>query len=141
MKNRRFAIASFVMLALTAAWGAQHAIAQTPTPPAGFKRTELQRHDLAVAGREVVVARGEFQPGAAIPKHTHPGDEISYVLEGELTVEVDGKPPQKLKAGDSFFIPAGSPHLAKQAGKTASVVLSTYVVEKGKPLVVPVAAK
>lgn len=141
MTSRTFTISSLVMVAVTAAWSFQQADAQTPAAPAGFKRTELQRHDLAAAGREVVVARGEFQPGAAIPKHTHPGDEISYVLEGEITVEVDGKPPLKLKAGDSFFIPAGSAHLAKQAGKTTSVVLSTYVVEKGKPLVVPVAAK
>ena len=139
MTNRRWMMATSIAVALLAGiWGIGSSSAQAP---AGFKRTELQRHDLAAPGREVVVARGEFQPGAATPKHTHPGDEISYVLEGEIVVEVDGKPAMTLKAGDSFFIAAGDVHMAKQAGKKQAVVLSTYVVEKGKPLATPVAAK
>ena len=78
--------------------------------------------------------RGEFDPGAAVPKHTHPGEEVGYILQGELTVEVEGKPAQTLKAGDSFFIPAGTVHSGKNASKSPTVVLSTYIVEKGKPL-------
>jgi quercetin dioxygenase-like cupin family protein len=72
-----------------------------------------------------------------VPRHTHPGDEIGYVLEGEVTVEFDGKPAAKLKAGDTFFVPAGTVHSAKNASKAAAVVISTYVVEKGKPLATP----
>jgi len=106
------------------------ASAQVP----GFKRVELQKRDMGIPDREAVTARGEFQPGAAVPKHTHPGEEIGYVLEGELTVEIEGKPPMKLKAGDTFFIPAGTVHSGKNDTKGATLVLSTYVVEKGKPL-------
>jgi quercetin dioxygenase-like cupin family protein len=113
--------------------GVPAASAQAP----GFKRVELQRHDLTAPGREVVVARGEFEAGAAAPKHTHHGEEIGYILEGELLVELAGKPAVKLKAGDTFFIPAGQVHSAKNVGKTTVIAISTYVVEKGKPLATP----
>jgi quercetin dioxygenase-like cupin family protein len=112
----------------------QRSSAETPS----FKRVELQRHDLATPGREAVVARAEFQAGAVVPKHTHPGEELAYVLAGELVVEVEGKPAMKLKAGDTFFVPAGQVHSAKNPGKTAAAVLSTYIVEKDKPLATPV---
>jgi quercetin dioxygenase-like cupin family protein len=105
--------------------------------PAGFKRVELQKHDLSVAGREAVQVRGEFNPGAGVPRHTHPGEEVSYVLEGTVVLEVDGKPPVTLKAGDIFFVPAGQIHAAKNTGTTGAKVLSTYIVEKGKPLATP----
>lgn len=103
-----------------------------------FKRTELARHDLAVPEREAVVAKGEFPPGQGPPRHTHPGDEIGFVAEGELTIEIDGKPAQKIKAGETFFIPAGAVHTAHNTGKVTTVAISTYVVEKGKPLATPV---
>jgi len=72
----------------------------TPAHQAGIKRTDLQRHDLGVPGREVVQVRVEFAPGVAFGKHTHPGEEIVYVLEGSLEYEVEGKPPVTLRAGD-----------------------------------------
>lgn len=102
----------------------------------GIKRTDLQRHDLSVPGREAIQVRVELDPGVAFPKHTHPGEEIIYVLEGALEYEVDGKPPITLKAGDVLFIPAGTIHSAKNVGRSKGSELATYVVEKGKPLVV-----
>jgi quercetin dioxygenase-like cupin family protein len=104
----------------------------------GVKRTDLQRHDLSVPGREVVQARVELDPGVAFGKHWHPGEEIIYVLEGSLEYQVEGKPPVTLKAGDVLFIPAGTIHAAKNVGSGHGVELATYVVEKGKPLVVMV---
>jgi quercetin dioxygenase-like cupin family protein len=103
-----------------------------------FKRVELQKHDLSTAGREAIMARGEFNAGAGTPRHTHPGEEVAYVLEGQVTVEVEGKPPAVLKAGDVFFVPAGTVHAAKNSGTAVAKVLSTYIVEKGKPLATPV---
>lgn len=120
---------------LAGSWALHSASAQAP---AGFKRVELQKHDMSVTGREAVTARGEFAPGAAVPKHTHPGEEIGFVLDGQVTIEMDGKPAQTLKAGDAFFIPAGTVHTAKNTGTAPAVVISTYVVEKGKPLATPV---
>jgi quercetin dioxygenase-like cupin family protein len=101
----------------------------------GIKRTELQRHDLSTPGHEAVQVRIDFDPGAAFGKHTHPGEEIIYVLEGSLQYEVEGKPPVTLKAGGVLFIPAGVIHAAKNVGTGKARELGTYVVEKGKPLV------
>src|SRR5262249_51072430 len=104
----------------------------------GFKRVELQRHDLGAHGREVVQVRAEFDAGASVGKHTHPGEEIGYVLEGTLELEIAGKPNATVKAGDPIFVPAGTVHAAKNIGKDRAVVLATYIVEKGKPLATPV---
>jgi quercetin dioxygenase-like cupin family protein len=102
----------------------------------GTKRTELQRHDLSVPRREVIQVRVDFDPGYVSPKHTHPGEEIVYVLEGTLEYQVEGKPPVRLKAGDVLFIPARTIHAAKNVGSGNGAELATYIVEKGKPLVV-----
>ena len=101
----------------------------------GIRRAELQRHDLGVPGREVVQVRVELDPGVAFGKHTHPGEEIAYVLEGSLEYQVEGKPPVTLEAGESLFIPAGTVHAAKNTGNRKATELATYIVEKGKPLV------
>ena len=105
---------------------------------AGTKRTDLQRHDLSVAGREVVQVRVDFDPGYAAPRHTHFGEEIIYVLEGTLEYQIDGQPPKTVKPGDVLFVPAGIPHSAKNIGTTNGAELATYIVDKGKPLVTPV---
>ena len=101
----------------------------------GTKRTDLQRHDLSVAGREVVQVRVDFDPGYTAPRHTHCGEEIIYILEGTLKYRIDGQPPQTVKPGDVLFVPAGIPHSAKNVGSTNGAELATYIVEKGKPLV------
>jgi quercetin dioxygenase-like cupin family protein len=101
---------------------------------AGIKRTDLQRHDLSVPRREAVQVRVDIDPGVAFGKHTHPGEEIIYVLEGSLEYQIEGKPPMTLKAGDVLFIPAGTIHAAKNIGSGTASELATYVVEKGKPL-------
>jgi quercetin dioxygenase-like cupin family protein len=101
-----------------------------------IRRTELQRHDLSVPGRESVQVRIDFNAGAAFGKHSHPGEEIIYVLEGTFEYEVEGKPAVTLKAGDVLFIPAGKVHAARNVGSTNAIELATYIVEKGKQLVV-----
>jgi quercetin dioxygenase-like cupin family protein len=100
----------------------------------GSKRTDLQRHDLSAPGREVIQVRVDFDPGYVSPRHTHPGEEIIYVIEGSLEYEIDGK-PAKVKAGDVLFVPAGTVHAAKNIGSGNGAELATYVVEKGKPLI------
>jgi quercetin dioxygenase-like cupin family protein len=121
-------------LMVVGAWGVRGTSAQA----VGFNRVLLQKQDLSAAGREAVVARGDFQPGGSVGKHTHPGEELGYVVEGEVVMEIEGKPPLTLKAGQVFFIPAGTVHAAKNAGKVPAKILATYVVEKGKPLATPV---
>jgi quercetin dioxygenase-like cupin family protein len=102
---------------------------------AGSKRTDLQRHDLSAPGREVVQVRVDFDPGYVSPRHTHPGEEIVYVLEGTLEYEIGGKPPVRVKAGDVLFVPAGTIHAARNVGSGNGAELATYIVEKGKPLI------
>ena len=101
---------------------------------AGTKRTDLQRHDLSAPGREVVQVRVDFDPGYVAPRHTHPGEEIIYVIEGSLEYEIAGK-VARVKAGDVLFVPAGAVHTAKNVGGGNGAELATYVVEKGKPLI------
>ncbi|MGH9261242.1 MAG: cupin domain-containing protein [Acidimicrobiales bacterium] len=91
----------------------------------GIKRTDLQRHDLSAPGREVVQVRVDLAPGVAFGKHTHPGEEIVYVIEGSLEYEVAGQPPVTLKAGDVLFIPAGTIHAAKNVGSDNGAELAT----------------
>jgi len=102
----------------------------------GIKRTDALRHDLGVPGREVIQVRVDFDPGVAFGKHSHPGAEVAYVLEGTLEYQFEGEPPVTLKAGEALFIPAGTIHAAKNVGIGNAAELATYIVEKGKPLVV-----
>ena len=102
----------------------------------GTKRINLQQKDLSIAGREVVQARIDIEAGISAPRHSHPGEEIIYVIEGVFEYILDGKPPVTLKAGDVLFIPAGVVHSAKNVGKGNAAELATYIVEKGKPLLV-----
>src|SRR4029077_16001705 len=118
--------------------GSGLALHVTRAQQSGTRRTDLQRHDLSVPGREVIQARVEIDPGVTFPKHWHPGEEIIYVLEGTLEYEVEGKPPVTLKAGDVLFIPAPTIPTAKNVGSGPGAELATYVVAKGKPLVVVV---
>jgi quercetin dioxygenase-like cupin family protein len=127
MKKAKVLIAAGLAAAVL---GAGALYAQAP----GFKRIEVQDRDLSIPGRHAVQARAEFEPGGAIGRHTHPGEELSVVLEGQLLLEVDGQAPRTVKAGESFFIPAGVIHAGKNAGSGKAVVFATYIVEKGKPV-------
>lgn len=104
---------------------------------AGIMRTDLQRHDLGALGREVVQVRVDIAPGVLAPNHSHPGEEIVYVIEGLLEYQLEGKAPVTLKAGEVLFIPAGTIHSARNVGNVNAAELATYIVEKGKPLVMP----
>lgn len=128
MTRTHLLAASLVLVAGAVAIGAQQA---------GFTRTPLGDHDLSVPDRHGVMARIEIEPGVSSGRHTHPGEELGYVIEGEFELTIDGKAPQRLKAGDSFFNPAGVVHEGKNVGSTKVRIIGTYVVEKGKPLTTP----
>lgn len=121
-------LAAIAALALAGAPAAQ----QPANPP--MKRTILQKTDVANTNLETIAMVAEIAPGALVGRHTHPGIETGYLLEGGTTLFLDGKAPQPLKAGDSWQLGAGVPHDVKAGDKGAKVFL-VYVVEKGKPLV------
>jgi quercetin dioxygenase-like cupin family protein len=100
----------------------------------------VTKADVSVPGREAVVARVEIAPGGVAGWHTHPGDEISYVIDGEATLMLAGQAPRKVVAGEGFVIPAGVVHNAKNDGSVATKLVGVYVVEKGKPLASPASA-
>lgn len=125
---KRLLIAAVATLALATA-----AFAQAPAP---IKRTPLQKFDVPGTNYETVIGLAEIVPNVNIGKHTHAGPESGYLLEGEMTLLVDGQPPKPLKAGESYIVPPGAPHDAK-TGPAGAKVIATYVVEKGKPLASP----
>jgi quercetin dioxygenase-like cupin family protein len=126
----------FAVAALSLVTSSAPNVARPQSP--GIKRTDLQRHALGVGDREVVQVRVDFDPGVAFGKHRHPGEEIVYVIEGRLEYQIEGRPPVTLGAGEVLFIRAGEVHAAKNVGTGNGAELATYVVEKGKPLVVMV---
>ena len=97
----------------------------------GARRIDLQRHDLSVTGREVVQTIVELAPGTTAPRHTHPGEEIIYVLEGTWEYTVEGKPPVTLKAGEVLFIPAGTIHSARNSALAAQRNSPRISLKKG----------
>ena len=113
------------------------ALLGTAPAPEGVTRTDLERHDLPAAGREVVQARIDIAPGATAPWHRHPGEELIYIIEGTLEYQLEGQAPVRVKAGNVLFVPAGVAHKAHNPGTVNGAELATYVVEKGKPLLVP----
>lgn len=127
MRSTNLAIAAILFAGVI---GAGNAGAQQ----SGFKRTVLQQGDLSMAGHESVTAVAEFQPGGTVGRHTHPGEEVGYILEGTIVLEQDGKPAVTLGPGKTFFIPAGTVHNATNRGTAPARVLANYIVEKGKPL-------
>jgi quercetin dioxygenase-like cupin family protein len=104
--------------------------------PEGLTRTDLQRHDISVEGHEAIQTRVDFAPGAVAPWHSHPGEELIYVPEGKLEFQLEGEKPVTLGPRETLFVPAGKVHMASNPGTTKGVELATYIVEKGKPLLV-----
>ena len=129
--RRRFLAPTLAAVGLALSAGVL--FAQAPA----LTRTIVGRADVSVPNREAVVARVEVAPGGKAGRHTHPGDEISYVMEGEATLLVDGQPPRIVKAGESFVIPAGVVHDAHNNSTVPTRLVGVYVVEKGKPLATP----
>jgi quercetin dioxygenase-like cupin family protein len=124
------------ILTLLVLVGSSLALHSTSAQQPGVKRTELQRHELSAPGREVLQVQVDLDPGVMFPMHSHPGEEVIYVLEGEWEYQVEGKGTLTVKAGGVLFIPAGVKHAAKNIGSGKASELATYIVEKGKPLVV-----
>ncbi len=100
-------------------------------------RTDLLEHDIEASGYEVVQVKVDFARGATATKHTHPGEEIAFVIEGKMIYRLEGREPVTLQAGQAIFIPSGVPHSAENIGQGSSSELATYVVRKGEPIYVP----
>ncbi|MBI5600003.1 MAG: cupin domain-containing protein [Gemmatimonadetes bacterium] len=114
------------------------AIGAQGAPQSPLKRTVLQTHALTTApGHEGVMVQAELAVGGAAPRHTHPGEEFVYVLEGTATFDMAGRAPLAIKPGDAFVIPPHTPHVATNTGTVPVKLLSTYIIPKGQPLATP----
>jgi quercetin dioxygenase-like cupin family protein len=111
--------------ALSAARAQQHA---------EVKRNVLQKHDLRAQGQEGVMATVDLPPGGREGKHTHPAEVFAYVVEGTLTLEVEGKPSATYSAGQSFFVEPGVVHEGANKSGAPVKVVAVFVTEKGKPM-------
>jgi quercetin dioxygenase-like cupin family protein len=107
---------------------------------ARLMRREVQRAPLSIPEREVVQVETEIPSGVASGWHIHPGEEVGYIIDGEVEMMVAGRPTIILRRGDGFFIPPRTPHNARDIGPETGRMLSTYIVETGQPLSVLVAA-
>ncbi|MDK4731405.1 cupin domain-containing protein [Rhizobium sp. CNPSo 3490] len=120
------------MVLALALGGAAAAHAEQP-----IERTDLIKNDIDVPGREIVQVRVDIAPGVLAPNHSHPGEEVAFVLEGTLEYKLEGREPVTLKAGQSLFIPSGVVHSARNVGSGRASELATYIVRKDEALVVP----
>ena len=128
MKTKSFIIATTLIL------GGAFILTEVQAQQGIKRHPDAVRHDLH-HGQEVVQVRVDFEPGVGFPAHSHPGVEVAYVLEGTIEYELEGR-TVTLKAGEALYIPAGVVHAAKNPGKLLGAELATYIVEKGKPIVV-----
>lgn len=127
MNRTRIAIAA-VILGFAGIGAAQNS---------GLSRTIVTKADVSVPNREAVIARVEVAPGSVAGWHTHPGEEMSYIIEGEAVLLIAGQPPRTVKAGEAFVISAGVVHNARNESTAPVRLVGIYVVEKGKPLATP----
>lgn len=134
-----FVAAALVLIAVlaSAVITRGHAKQAAASAASGVQRILITKADVSVPGREADAMRAEIAPGASTGRHTHPGDEIDYVLQGQIQVTLDGQPPHQLKPGDALVIPMGTVHNAVNMGSTPAIISAVFIVEKGKPLATP----
>lgn len=101
---------------------------------AALQRTEIQRHDSSIPGRIIVQVRTEIPAGVSSGWHIHPGEEVGYIVQGFVQMEIKDQPTLQLQAGDGFLIPPGIPHNALDLGPDTGQMLSTYIVDPDEPL-------
>ena len=116
------------------------ALGAPPAAPSGFTRKILSQMDGPMAGYVTLVVEVNIDAGTLVPRHTHPGIESGYVVSGAIELPIQGQPTRMLKPGDGFQVPVATPHAGAKNGPAKTVVVSTYVVEKGKPLATPAPA-
>jgi quercetin dioxygenase-like cupin family protein len=129
-----------LLAACTLAASAGTLKAQTPgaPPQSALKRTVLQTHALtSVPGHDGITVLAELAVGGSAPRHTHPGEEFVYVLEGTATFDMAGQPLLAIKPGDALFIPPNTPHVARNTGTVPLKLLSNYILPTGQPLATP----
>jgi quercetin dioxygenase-like cupin family protein len=126
--SRTILISGAAILAMVCLRGAEK-------PAAKF--TELQRRDIPGTGLQGVTTVAEIPPGATSARHSHPGEDFGYLIQGTIVLYVDGKAPVTVRAGEVFFTERGHIHNARNIGTTTARAVDTYVIDTGKPGITP----
>ena len=139
LTRRGFAGVATCALCAVTGFIATDASAQTTAPATtpGVTRKVLSQTDGPTPGYVTIIVEAEIEPGVTVARHTHPGIESAYVIEGGLDLPIEGQPIRSLKPGDGFVVPPNTPHAGGKNGDKKTRIASTYVVEKGKPLASP----
>ena len=136
MLTRR-GFASCALCAITGFIATEASAQGAPPAAGGVTRKVLSQTDGPASGYETLLVEATIEAGVAVGRHTHPGVESAYVLEGGFELPIQGQATRTLKTGDAFQIPPDTPHAGGKAGTAKSRILITYVVQKGKPLASP----
>lgn len=99
-----------------------------------LKRTEIQHSASSIPGRDIVQVLTEIPTGVESGWHTHPGEEVGYIISGTVRMMIEGRATLTLESGDGFLIPPGMPHNARDVGPGTGMMLSTYLLEAGQPI-------
>ncbi|MFF1634126.1 cupin domain-containing protein [Leifsonia sp. NPDC058248] len=111
-----------------------HATSSSDALAGRLKRTELQNKHSSIPGRDIVQVLTEIPVGVESGWHTHPGEEVGYILAGTVEMKIAGQPSLTLHAGDPFLMPPGTPHNALDLGPDTGRMLSTYIVDPDQAL-------
>jgi quercetin dioxygenase-like cupin family protein len=82
----------------------------------------VQRRTLAT-GERMMIAHMTLGKGAAAPLHSHPHEQVGYVIEGRIRMTIGGE-VHEFEPGDSYFIPGDLEHDA--VAITDCVVLDIF---------------
>ena len=140
MIRNRFCFASFALVVLAivlVSFVSVDANAQVQVPGVKVK-TILKTTPSGDDTKETVISSAEFAPGVTLPRHTHPGDDYTVVLQGTLELIVEGREPRQVSAGEAFHVPGGLVHYTRVLGDTPVRIIAIWVIEKGKPAMQPV---
>jgi len=140
MVRNRFCFASFALVVLAiilVSFVSVDANAQGKVPGVKMK-TILKTTPSGDDTKETVISSAEFAPGVTLPRHTHPGDDYTVVLQGTLELIVEGREPRQVSAGEAFYVPGGLVHYTRVLGDTPVRIIAIWVIEKGKPAMQPV---
>lgn len=129
----RIAFAALLLSAFCVAAPAQ----QAPVSPSPVKRTPIGKTEVPNSNFDVITAMVELAPGFKAGRHSHPGTVQAQVLEGEFMLALDGQPEKTFKPGQSLEVPFGAIHNEGAIGDKPAKLIAVYVVERGKPMVVP----
>lgn len=110
---------------------------QSTTAPQ-ISRTAVIKAELeGMPGKQMLAWVARIPPGGTSGWHYHPYDEFVYILDGAVTMQVKGKAPVIVRAGETFHVPANAVHRATNASNNPAKGLVFGLTSKGEPLAFP----